>query len=124
MTSPFTGQPGEAMPRPGMDGATGGGRPQVAVAVVDSSQEQRAHLSMQLGQGATPFASINDLADPRLPPTALRRVDHHDLVHATTLRQESRLRQQEGADGGGRTRTLVRAQGPKPCVSASSTTSA
>ncbi|MFN8039378.1 MAG: P-loop NTPase [Acidimicrobiales bacterium] len=53
------------MPRPGMDGATGGGRPQVAVAVVDGSQEQRAHLAMQLGQGATPFASINDLA-PRL----------------------------------------------------------
>jgi len=65
VTSPFTGQPGEAMPRPGMDGATGGGRPQVAVAVVDGSQEQRAHLAMQLGQGATPFASINDLA-PRL----------------------------------------------------------
>lgn len=65
MTSPFTGQPGEAMPRPGMDGATGGGRPQVAVAVVDASQEQRAHLAMQLGQGATPFGSINDLA-PRL----------------------------------------------------------
>ncbi|MBI2704088.1 MAG: P-loop NTPase [Actinobacteria bacterium] len=65
MTSPFSGQPGEAMPRPGMGGATGGGRPQVAVAVVDSDQAIRSRLAMQLGQGATPFPSINDLA-PRL----------------------------------------------------------
>lgn len=65
MTSPFTGQPGEAMPRPGMGGATGGGRPQVAVAVVDPDQAARSRLAMQLGQGATPFPSINDLA-PRL----------------------------------------------------------
>lgn len=65
MTSPFSGQPGEAMPRPGMGGATGGGRPQVAVAVVDGDQAIRSRLAMQLGQGATPFPSINDLA-PRL----------------------------------------------------------
>jgi pilus assembly protein CpaE len=48
-----------------MGGATGGGRPQVAVAVVDGDQAIRSRLAMQLGQGATPFASINDLA-PRL----------------------------------------------------------
>lgn len=53
------------MPRPGMGGATGGGRPQVAVAVVDGDQAIRSRLAMQLGQGATPFPSINDLA-PRL----------------------------------------------------------
>jgi pilus assembly protein CpaE len=53
------------MPRPGMGGATGGGRPQVAVAVVDGDQAIRSRLAMQLGQGATPFGSINDLA-PRL----------------------------------------------------------
>jgi pilus assembly protein CpaE len=53
------------MPRPGMGGATGGGRPQVAVAIVDSDQAIRSRLAMQLGQGATPFGSINDLA-PRL----------------------------------------------------------
>jgi len=65
VTSPFSGQPGEAMPRPGMGGATGGGRPQVAVAVVDGDQAIRSRLAMQLGQGATPFPSVNDLA-PRL----------------------------------------------------------
>lgn len=53
------------MPRPGMGGATGGGRPQVAVAVVDGDQAIRSRLAMQLGQGATPFPSVNDLA-PRL----------------------------------------------------------
>lgn len=38
------------------------GAPRVAVAVVDSNDEVRARIGMQLGQGATPFGSINDLA--------------------------------------------------------------
>ncbi len=53
------------MPRPGMGGGTGGGRASVAVAVVDADQTSRSKLAMQLGQGATPFASLNDLV-PRL----------------------------------------------------------
>ncbi len=61
MTSPFSGQPGEAMPRPGNGPASGGGAPQVAVVVVDHDQAIRSRLAMQLGQGATPFASISDL---------------------------------------------------------------
>ncbi len=62
MTSPFAGQPGEYMPHPGAGAPTGGGGGQVAVAVVDADQAARSRLAMQLGQGATPFASINDLA--------------------------------------------------------------
>ena len=62
MTSPFAGQPGEYMPHPGAGAPTGGGGGQVAVAVVDADQSARSRLAMQLGQGATPFASINDLA--------------------------------------------------------------
>ncbi len=62
MTSPFAGQPGEYMPQPGAGAPTGGGGGQVAVAVVDSDQTARSRLAMQLGQGATPFGSINDLA--------------------------------------------------------------
>ena len=50
------------MPHPGAGAPTGGGGGQVAVAVVDSDQTARSKLAMQLGQGATPFASINDLA--------------------------------------------------------------
>jgi pilus assembly protein CpaE len=65
VTSPFSGQPGETMPHPGLGAGSGGGRPQVAVAVVDGDQAARSRLAMQLGQGATPFPSINDLA-PRL----------------------------------------------------------
>jgi pilus assembly protein CpaE len=61
VTSPFSGQPGEAMPRPGNGPASGGGAPQVAVVVVDHDQAIRSRLAMQLGQGATPFASISDL---------------------------------------------------------------
>jgi len=62
VTSPFAGQPGEYMPHPGAGAPTGGGGGQVAVAVVDADQTARSRLAMQLGQGATPFASINDLA--------------------------------------------------------------
>ncbi|MGZ4727500.1 MAG: AAA family ATPase [Acidimicrobiales bacterium] len=62
MTSPFSGQPGEYMPHPGTGAPTGGGGGQVAVAVVDADQAARSRLAMQLGQGATPFPSINDLA--------------------------------------------------------------
>ncbi len=62
MTSPFAGQPGEYMPHPGAGAPSGGGGGQVAVAVVDADQAARSRLAMQLGQGATPFASINDLA--------------------------------------------------------------
>jgi len=62
VTSPFSGQPGEAMPQPGAGAPTGGGGGQVAVAVVDNDQAARSRLAMQLGQGATPFGSINDLA--------------------------------------------------------------
>ena len=62
MTSPFSGHPGEAMPRPGASAASGGGVPQVAVAVVDADQAARSRLAMQLGQGATPFPSIHELA--------------------------------------------------------------
>jgi pilus assembly protein CpaE len=50
------------MPHPGAGAPTGGGGGQVAVAVVDADQAARSRLAMQLGQGATPFASINDLA--------------------------------------------------------------
>jgi len=62
VTSPFSGQPGEYMPHPGTGAPTGGGGGQVAVAVVDADQAARSRLAMQLGQGATPFPSINDLA--------------------------------------------------------------
>ena len=62
MTSPFSGQPGEYMPHPAAGAPTGGGGGAVAVAVVDVDQAARSRLAMQLGQGATPFASINDLA--------------------------------------------------------------
>ena len=62
MTSPFTGHTGESMPRPGAAAASGGGAPAVAVAVVDTDQAARSRLAMQLGQGATPFGSINELA--------------------------------------------------------------
>lgn len=62
MSSPFIGQPGEAMPRPGVGAASGGGAPGVAVVVVDADQATRSRLAMQLGQGATPFPSLNDLA--------------------------------------------------------------
>jgi pilus assembly protein CpaE len=50
------------MPHPGAGAASGGGAPQVAVAVVDNDQASRSRLAMQLGQGATPFSSINELA--------------------------------------------------------------
>lgn len=50
------------MPHPGAGTASGGGAPQVAVAVVDTDQTARSRLAMQLGQGATPFSSINELA--------------------------------------------------------------
>jgi pilus assembly protein CpaE len=49
------------MPHPGAGAATGGGAPQVAVAVVDADQAARSRLAMQLGQGATPFPSIQEL---------------------------------------------------------------
>lgn len=62
MTSPFSGLPGESMPHPGAGGASGGGAAQVAVAVVDADQASRSRLAMQLGQGATPFSSVNELA--------------------------------------------------------------
>jgi len=62
VTSPFSGQPGEYMPQPGLGAPAGGGGGQVAVAVVDADQAARSRLAMQLGQGATPFPSINDLA--------------------------------------------------------------
>jgi pilus assembly protein CpaE len=62
VTSPFAGQPGEYMPQPDAGAPTGGGGGQVAVAVVDADQAARSRLAMQLGQGATPFASVNDLA--------------------------------------------------------------
>jgi pilus assembly protein CpaE len=55
MTSPFPGS--------GSDGPsfTSGGAPDVAVAVIDADQAARSRLAMQLGQGATPFGSIDDL---------------------------------------------------------------
>ena len=62
MTSPFMGQPGEAMPRPGNGAPSGGGAPSVAVVVIDPDQEARSRLVMQLGQGVTPFGSLNELA--------------------------------------------------------------
>jgi pilus assembly protein CpaE len=48
-------------PGPG-SGSAGGGGAEVAVAVVDADQTTRSRLAMQLGQGATPFATIDDLA--------------------------------------------------------------
>lgn len=62
MTSPFIGQPGEAMPRPGSGAPSGGGAPGVAVVVIDPDQAARGRLVMQLGQGVTPFGSLNELA--------------------------------------------------------------
>lgn len=62
MTSPYSGHPGESMPRPGAGSLSGGGVPQFAVAVVDNDQAARSRLAMQLGGGATPFGSINELA--------------------------------------------------------------
>jgi pilus assembly protein CpaE len=62
VTSPFSGHPGEAMPQPSVGVASGGGAPRVAVAVIDADQAARSRLAMQLGQGATPFPSINELA--------------------------------------------------------------
>src|SRR3954465_10046685 len=50
------------MPHPGTGAPTGGGGGAVAVAVVDTDQAARSRLAMQLGQGATPFGSINELA--------------------------------------------------------------
>jgi pilus assembly protein CpaE len=50
------------MPRPGAGAVSGGGAPSVAVAVVDADQAARSRLAMQLGQGATPFPSIHELA--------------------------------------------------------------
>jgi pilus assembly protein CpaE len=50
------------MPRPGAGVVSGGGAPQVAVAVVDADQAARSRLAMQLGQGATPFPSIHELS--------------------------------------------------------------
>jgi pilus assembly protein CpaE len=50
------------MPLPGAAAATGGGAPQVAVAVIDADPSSRSRLAMQLGPGATPFGSINELA--------------------------------------------------------------
>lgn len=61
MTAPFSGQPGEGMPQPGAGTISGGGAPQVIVAVVDTDQATRARLGMQLGQGAYPFGSIDEL---------------------------------------------------------------
>ncbi|WP_334144689.1 AAA family ATPase [Rhabdothermincola sp.] len=49
------------MPRPVGGHVSGGGAPQVAVVVVDADQAVRSRLAMQLGQGATPFASLSDL---------------------------------------------------------------
>jgi len=56
------GQPGEAVPRPGSGAASGGGAPGVAVVVIDADQAARSRLAMQLGQGVTPFGSLNELA--------------------------------------------------------------
>jgi pilus assembly protein CpaE len=50
------------MPRPSSASSSGGGAPQVAVAVVDTDQASRSRLAMQLGQGATPFGSLNELS--------------------------------------------------------------
>lgn len=54
MTAPYAGQ--------GSEPYAAGGAPDVAVAVVDADQAARSRLAMQLGQGATPFASVEDLA--------------------------------------------------------------
>ncbi|MEI7592678.1 MAG: P-loop NTPase [Actinomycetes bacterium] len=61
MTSSFMGQSGPSTSPPSAGGSAGNVG-QVAVAVVDSDQAARSRLAMQLGQGATPFASINELA--------------------------------------------------------------
>ena len=55
------GQSGPSTSPPSAGGSAGNVG-QVAVAVVDSDQAARSRLAMQLGQGATPFASINELA--------------------------------------------------------------
>ena len=49
------------MTYPGPASSTAGNG-EVAVAVVDADQTTRSRLAMQLGQGATPFAAIDDLA--------------------------------------------------------------
>lgn len=50
------------MSEQGSGSTSGGAAPRVAVAVIDVNDEVRARIGMQLGQGATPFGSINDLA--------------------------------------------------------------
>lgn len=55
MTTPF---PGES----GAGAADAGGSLDVSVAVVDADQTTRSRLAMQLGQGAAPFGSIEELA--------------------------------------------------------------
>jgi pilus assembly protein CpaE len=62
VTSPLSSPPGEGTPHPGGATATGAGLPQVAVAVIDTDQASRSRLAMQLGQGATPFPSLNELS--------------------------------------------------------------
>jgi pilus assembly protein CpaE len=51
------------MTMPGAPAAPGAAAPQVAVAVIDADQTARSRLAMQLGPGATPFGSLNELAD-------------------------------------------------------------
>jgi pilus assembly protein CpaE len=51
-----------ATPSPGSPTEGGVGGAPVVVAVVDADQAARSRLAMQLGQGATPFASVEDLA--------------------------------------------------------------
>jgi len=50
------------MPRPGSGAPSGGGAPSVAVVVIDPDQDARSRLVLQLGQGVTPFSSLNELA--------------------------------------------------------------
>ena len=64
MTSPFTGQPGEAMPRPGVGAPSGGGRPNVVVVAVDPDEANRGRLSAMLNK-APSFSSVDEVA-PRL----------------------------------------------------------
>jgi pilus assembly protein CpaE len=82
-----------------MGGATGGGRPQVAVAVIDGDQAIRSRLAMQLGQGATPFSAISELA-PRLsgqPVVIVLGPSFMEMAELGTVEQLLTARREVGA---------------------------
>ena len=98
MTSPFTGQPGEAMPRPGTGAPSGGGRPSVVVVAVDADEKNRDRLSGMLGKPPV-FASVDEVA-PRLngePVVLVLGPSFADTDHLQTVEQLLAARREVGA---------------------------